>query len=214
MAYSMSSTTNEETPPSVPSSRRRSLFFSRQFNASLLTIGSINTILPQYSATDADEQPHTSPELDDGSDGTFQAQNRHYASPPPFDPSSSAPGRPLSPPGSPLTPSRLSVINPRHSTLLAWTTSSIPSFNDSLQTDSFRYSYPIPSNKHWAILHLSTCKTIAGNPRPSHTQPKLPRYWGCDPVSGVVQLDLDHPLTIQQINVTVRFYLPLSIHLY
>jgi hypothetical protein len=193
----MSTTANEGSPSSGPSTLRSSLF-SRQFsNASLLTIGSINTILPQYSAVGDEARSQNPP----GFDGDAETEDQYYASPPP---SESLGGFACShpPPGSSIMPSRLSVVNPRHSTLLAWATNSNASADGSTRAD-FQYSFPIPSNKHWATLHLSTRNTIAGNPRASHTQPKLPRFWGCDPVTGVVQLDLDNPMTIQQINVTV-----------
>ena len=204
-AMSLSTKASEGDPPSGPSIRRGSSFFGRRFsNASLLTIGSINTILPQYSAVGNDEQPLNPPGPDDAPDGV-RTGDQYYATPPPSEPSSGVPCSPVSPSG---WPSRLSVVNPRHSTLLAWKTSNSTASADNYpaRMDScFQYSIPLtmPSVKQWATLHLSTRTTIAGNPRSSQTQPKLPRFWGCDPVTGVIQLDLDNPLTIQQINMTV-----------
>jgi hypothetical protein len=189
----MPTTASEGGPEGSSSSRRGSRFFSRQFsNASLLTIGSTNTILPQYSAVGNAQNP------DDDADSVPRTGDQYYASPPPSS------GIPCSPSAT-IMPSRLSVVNPRYSTLLAWTTNNYTADAESptRMDASFQYSFPIQSNKPWATLHLSTRTGIAGNPRTCHTQPKVPWFWGCDPVTGVVHLDLDNPLTIQQINVTV-----------
>jgi len=188
---SMPTTASKGGPESSSSSRRGSMFFSRRFsNASLLTIESTETVLPQYSAVGNPQNQS------DGADGVLRTGELYYASLPPSG------GIPCSQLG---TPSLFSVVNPRHSTLLAWTTSnSTAGANGPTRMDScFQYSFPIESNKRWATLHLTTPTAIAGDPRTSYKQPKVPTFWGCDPITGVVHLDLGNPLTIQEINVAV-----------
>src|SRR6266511_1482200 len=168
----------------MSSIRKLSLFDRQQFsNVSSLTVSTVNTALPEYSTIDGSENPEDS-ELRWSSE---TSRDGFYASST-FEPQSSH-GLP-----------RYSYINPRHSILLNWASSSEDSRTESL-SDGFKYSFPIKTNKTWATLHLYTRDAIPGNPAPSPNQPRVPRFWGCEPIAGVLDLDLDNPHSINEIKI-------------
>ena len=164
-----------------------SLFDRRRFsNASTLTVSTVNTALPVYSI-DSSENPEDEVRWssESGRDGSYV-----------FEEQSTLGLHPT------LAPPRYSYLNPRRSILLTWAPSSdVPGIESS---NGFRYSFPIKANKTWATLHLDTRDAIPGNPAPSASQPKVPRFWGCEPIAGVLDLDLDNPHSINEINLMVR----------
>ena len=172
--------------------RKLSLFDRRRFsNASTLSVSTVSTALPQYSTIDSSESPE-----DEGHWFSESGREGSYASST-FGPQSSL-GLPFA-----IAPPRYSYLNPRHSILLTWTPSAEDPGTESL-SNGFRYSFPIKANKTWATLHLDTRDAIPGNPAPSASQPKVPRFWGCEPIAGVLELDLDNPHSINEINIMVR----------
>ena len=163
---------------------RFSLFDRRRFsNASALTVSTVNTALPAYSTTDGSETPEDEVYSEIGIDASPTSERQSSLG--------------LT---SAISPPRYSYLNPRHSILLTWSPSSEDPQTES-QSNGFRYSFPI---KTWATLHLDTCDAIPGNPSPSASQPKVPRFWGCEPIAGVLGLDLDNPVSINEINIVVR----------
>ena len=173
--------------------RKISLFDRRRrfSSASTSTVSTVNTALPQYSAIDSTESPEDETRLSSeiGSAGSDAS--------PTFEPERN-PGLPPT-----IAPPRYSYLNPRHSILLTWVPSTGVPGTDSL-SNGFRYSFPIKANKTWATLHLDTRDAIPGNPSPSASQPKVPRFWGCEPIAGVLDLDLDNPQSINEINIMVH----------
>jgi len=167
-----------------------SLFDRRRFsNASTLTVSTVNTALPVYSI-DSSESPEDEVRWpsESGRDGSYASSTFEEQSTPGLHPT--------------LAPPRYSYLNPRRSILLTWAPSSeVPGIESS---NGFRYSFPIKANKTWATLHLDTRDAIPGNPAPSASQPKVPRFWGCEPIAGVLDLDLDNPHSINEINLMVR----------
>jgi len=167
-----------------------SLFDRRRFsNASTLTVSTVNTALPVYSTIDGSGSPEDEMRLssESGRDGSYASST--------FEPQST--------PGLTIAPPRYSYLNPRHAISLTWTPSSEDPGTESL-SNGFRYSFPIKANKTWATLHLDTRDAIPGNPAPSASQPKMPRFWGCEPIAGVLDLDLDNPHSINEINIMVH----------
>lgn len=191
-----SSTPNASQFNAVMSANRSPLDRRRFSTASILTLASQNTILPQYAATDDTRKVLEDPPVYLPSDADHNAEsNQNFTSIP-------------SPSSRPILPNQHSLINPRYSTLLSWINGpNSAAIADSEVQHKFQYSYPIKNNKPWATLHLYTRDAIPGNPRPSKSQPKVPRFWSCDPIAGMVELDLDSPQTIQQIIIVVCRYL-------
>ena len=136
---------------------------------SALTVSTVNTVLSQYSAIDGsanlEDEMRLSSEI--GSSGSDAS--------PTFEPHSS-----LALPSA-ISPPRYSYLNPRHSILLTWPPSAEDSGTES--PNGFRYSFPVKANKTWATLHLDTRNAIPGNPSPSPSQLKVPRFWGCEPIA-------------------------------
>jgi hypothetical protein len=156
---------------------RSSFFRNRLSNASLLSLSSLRTLLPQYDA------------VQDPSD-TVSDDTHAYPHPSPtFD--------------APVEPPRYSLLNPLSSTRDITATH----LNIDDDTQQFRYSYPIRSRKAWATLRLLTRDAVPGNPKPLQRQPRLPRFWSCDPIKGALELDLDSPQDIQHIDILVCFIL-------
>ena len=92
---------------------------------------------------------------------------------------------------------------------------SVPSFEDTNSTpqiprshsNGYEYTFPIRPTKPWATLQLFTRDVVPGNLYAPKGRPKKPHFWGGDPISGVLQLDLESPQTIQEITVNVcSFY--------
>lgn len=167
---------SSQTPATLATSSRS--FLGRRFSrASVLSFASADTILPQYNAVD---------------DSSLDDQSVRSS---PIDSLTEA-------------PPRYSHINPRNSVLL---TNHIPVESRSVPRRSpdleilhgFKYSYPIKSDKPWAILHLYTRDAEPGNSKPLRSRPKVPRLWGCDPVVGTLELELGVPQTIQHIKILV-----------
>ncbi len=202
--------TSNASSGAVLASTNRSFLGRRRFStASVLTLASLNSVLPQYAATDDTERVWEDPPvylpLDVGNAESSSSRSGLHSTSTSSSPNSS------------ILPKRYSFINPRHSTILSCPNpvveSSAPVTSHSQH--EFQYSYPIKSNKPWATLHLYTRDAIPGNPRPSKSQPKVPCFWSCDPVAGMLQLDFDSPQTIQQIIIMVRpatyfFYLAMD----
>ena len=151
----------------------RNFFRNRFSNASLL---SIRTLPPQYSVVDALKEPVGSPpDTDCGSPTNLVSSwNTGPSS------GSTSDQRPIEPPQYSLRPSLGNVAG------------------------EFRYSYPIKSKKPWAMLHLDIERdSVPGNPHPMQSKPRVPRFWGCDPIRGILELDLDTPHNIHQIDILV-----------
>jgi hypothetical protein len=189
----------------APTNRTSSFWRNRFSNASLLTLSSIRTLPPQYSVVDTLEEPPTSPVsdgiTDNGASGSLQ-----YA---PSSWSGSSSSFPLS--QSAVEPPRYSLLHPRQSLVLTRRVSTDACFEPEgdPQAHEFRYSYPIRQKNPWATLHLHTRDAIPGNPKPLQNQPRVPRLWSCDPITGTLHLDLDSPQNIQQIKVMVWFHIAL-----
>ena len=147
---------------SARSSRSISFFRNRFSNASLLSLSSIRTLLPQYSAVD----------------NSLDALENTSSRPPSWNSSS----------------------DPRFRNTIV---GEPPSYTSTSVEGEFRYSFPIRPTKPWATLHLRTRDAVPGNMTPLLTQPRVPRFWSCDPIMGTLELDLDSPQAIQQINVSV-----------
>ena len=183
----------DEVSSTTRGRRKSSLFdrLGRFSNASALSVSTVNTALHQYSPINDTESPEDEMRLSsDIGSGGFHASST-------FEPQSSL-GLP-----STISPPRYSYVNPRHSILLSWTPSSEDPWTESL-SKGFRYSFPIKANKTWATLHLDTRDAIPGNHTPLARQPKVPRFWGCEPIAGVLDLDLDNPQSIYEINIMVH----------
>jgi len=188
---------------------RRSFFARRLSTASLLTLSSIHTVLPKYSAVDNDGKSIDPPPAFEESDqpsSNLADQDGYTASPTSDDWRSQSTSPIVTTADAPTFPSQDNIVNLHHSILL---TPTIMDANDPLasrsQPDSseFQYSYPIRSSNSWATLQLYTRDSVPGNPKPSRLQPKVPQLWSCDPLKGVIQLDLESPQIIQHISVVV-----------
>jgi len=165
---------------------------------SIASLSSIRTLPPQYSVTNILGEPA----------GTPSAVNTDSHAPPRHTPLSS---NTLTSGSASLQnatePPRYSLLNPPPSLdlILTWSTSTATPLEPEVQGDTpeFRYSFPIRQKKPWATLHLYTRDAVPGNPRPLQSQPMVPRLWGCDPITGTLELDLDGPQSIQQIDISV-----------
>jgi len=181
--------------PVTSSPRPRSSFFRNRFsNASLLSLSSVMSLLPQYSVDDtlALEESSTSSPTE-----TTTTGNRESLSSAPSSWTASA-----------IEPPCYSLLNPHHLSMLpsrrASTTTGFGVEGES-HAHEFRYSYPIRPKNPWATLYLHTRDAIPGTHSKSlQNKPRVPRIWSCDPITGVVQLDLDTPQNIQLISITVR----------
>ena len=155
-------------PPGIPSPSTagpsRSLRTNRFSNASLLSLSSIRTLLPQYSAVNNSDGPY--------SDANPRCGTQTSGSDPHF----------------------------QHDTLEPPSYTSVTPIEGEV-----RYSFPIRTKKPWATLHLRTRDAVPGNIKPLLTQPRVPRFWSCDPITGTLELELDSPQTIRQINICVCF---------
>lgn len=182
----------EEAPPSVirvPSTSgdhdygRRSLgrlHWYRRFSATSTT-ASVRTLLPKYSPITDDDESDPDVLVHSFSQGGLGSDRLHMHVSPTLSTSEQF-------------PPRYSAIHPRPPIIDAAVRSS----------DSDRqYSFPISANKPWATLYLSMRDVIPGNPRPVQSRSKVPRMWGCEPISGRLELELDSPLTIRQIIIRV-----------
>jgi len=163
------STTANTRPPS-------SNFRNRFSNASLLSLSSVRSLLPQYSG---------GPTTETTTDSTPSSWNSPSA----------------------IEPPQYSLLNPHHLPMLPSSTATRFEIGGDSHAHEFRYSYPIRPKNPWATLHLHTRNTITGSHLKSlQSQPRLPRFWSCDPITGTVQLDLDTPQNIQLISITVRYH--------
>jgi hypothetical protein len=168
--------------------RSRSSFFRHSFNASLLSLSSVRTLLPHYSVFDTSDPPTTP-----FSDVTSENHESPSGAPPsPWD----------SPPA--MDPPRYSWERPQSLVLTSTATLGV---EDEPQTHEFRYPYPIQLKNPWATLHLHTRNGAPGYSDSVTSQPRVPRFWSCDPMTGTVQLDLDNSQHIHQISITVRCHL-------
>ena len=181
----MSTTSNEHSASNTNAARSRtsSIFRNRFSNASLLSLSRIRTLLPQYSVVDALEEPPASPlsEVNTVTESLWDSPSA-------------------------IEPPRYSLSQHRQSLMLTRRASTAPGFDVEAepQTHDFQYSYPIRAKNPWATLQLHARVEVPGTHSKSlQNQPRLPRFWSCDPISGTVQLDLDSPQNIQQISITV-----------
>ncbi|CAA7259363.1 unnamed protein product [Cyclocybe aegerita] len=197
MHTSSSSSSPSDAPGSGSVGQR--FYSSRRFStSSLATVDTYHTSLPQYSATVHPDQAWCPPSFPDSR--VLVEDHLDATSPPPFTPTPSA--RPfLAHPTAASTstkPRRHSYINPRYSTIP-------PSLveNPGLRPNGYEFDYifPIRSHKPWATLHLFTRGSIPGNPHPSDRRPKTPSFWGNELLAGMVELDLEVPQSIQEINI-------------
>ena len=156
----------------------RSFFRNRFSNASF---SSINTLLPQYSVIDTLED--TASDVDTVSPRSPASWNSRYS-------------------GSTL---HHNMINPPRYSLANLPHSFTPFARPEVGGDrhEFRYLYPIRPKKPWATLYLFTRNVIPGDPKPSQGQPRVPRFWSCDQIMGALELDLESPQNIHQIDVLV-----------
>jgi len=181
----------------IANTRSPSSFFrsNRFSNASLLSLSSVRSLLPQYSVDDTLGASTSSPNTETTTPG-----NRESLS---FAPSSWNSNM-----TSAIEPPRYSTLNPRHSSMLSsrrGSTSTRFEVDGDPQAHEFRYLYPIRPKNPWATLHLHTRDPTPGTHSKSlRNKPRVPRFWSCDPIMGIVQLDLDTPQNIQLISITVR----------
>ena len=194
----------QEVPPMLSkgrnsSSNTGSIF--RHLRASAFSLGTINTVLPDYNVIDPNlnnslQDPPvyntSSSQLSPDIDSTTNEQST---------PSRSSTSKPRSP--SQYSPTNLTLVEWRPNSP-ATPFSALPG-NIVAQSEpyEFHYWYPIKSNSAWATLHLYTRDAVPGNPKPSKVQPKVPQVWSCDPVAGMVELDCTSLQTIHQIKVSV-----------
>ena len=153
-----------------------------------MSIATIDTALPQYSpVSDGEDMLQDPPAFDSDLPPPDMAETGSVSSPPYEENLDSFSSTPL-------------VLNPRprHSTILTWTPESASAYNH-----EFEYRYPIRPHKPWATLSLRTRDSVPGNPRPTQNQPKIPHIWGCDPIVGVIELDLESPQNFQEIKLVV-----------
>ena len=172
-------------------SRTSSSFLNRFSNASFLSLASVRTLLPQYTVVDTLEDPPASPL---SSEITIEDRE--------------SPSSWNNPESALIRPPRYTALQPLVLTQTASTTTPFEVEGDP-QTHGFRYSYPIRPKNPWATLHLQTRVAAAGDSSSlqNQNQPRVPRIWSCDPITGTVQLDLDSPQNIQQISITVSLVL-------
>jgi len=156
------------------------------------SLSSIRTVLPQYSVVDALQRALRPTQI--------------LATPPDAPPSwnSTTSGSTLLP--NMTEPPRYSLINPPGELVMNWMASTATLPEVVANTHEFQYSYPVRLKKAWATLHLHTRDAVLPrNPKPLQSQPRVPRFWSCDPIAGILELDLDGPQKIQQINVSVCY---------
>ncbi|PPR01631.1 hypothetical protein CVT24_001634 [Panaeolus cyanescens] len=177
---------------------RTSLFF-QQLNHSFTSINATNTALPQYSVFDPSsyrsilfpsisQRPTNLPLRD----GLMESLSPDLPMSPPYEQHSSQKRNEItlrySRTGEPVSP--ISGMNMHPLGLL------------SLRTDIESYSFPIQGSKPWATLVLST-------PKDQHAynnalRPPFPRIFGGDILQGVILLDLDKPMAIHEIKLTLK----------
>jgi hypothetical protein len=183
----MSSTANENMNTN-PTGSPPLLSVNRFSNASILSLSSIRTVLPQYSAVNGSEESssRTRPEFT-----SHSRESLSYAPPSWNTPSATE-------------PPHYSLLH--HQSLMLTRASTATRFeaDGDPQAHQYRYSYPIRGKNPWATLHLHTRDATPGNSDSLRIQPRVPRIWSCDPIKGTLELDLDNPQNIEQISITVR----------
>jgi len=177
----------DEAPPyatGAPSPSGRSRFRVPFSAASSSTTDTVNTLLPHYSPIAEDDWDSDLPSQNVLEVGSDNKESRLVS--PPF-------------------PPRYSAIHP---ITLAPPPVESSSFHDDAEAvmRSNRFQYTYRSTKPWARLLLYSPEAVPGDPRPLQGQPKVPQIWGRELFTGRIELDLDSPLAIQQINIIVRFY--------
>jgi len=175
-------TANTRSPPS---------FFRNHFNnVSLLSLSSIRSLLPRYSVIDT-----ASPTSESAAQATGDRESLLPA------PSSWNSNTQFA-----IDPPRYSLPRPSHSSMLSsrrGSTATRFEVDGESPAHEFRYSYPIRPKNPWATLHLHTRDPTPGvHSKSLQNQPRVPRFWSCDPITGTV-LDLDTPQNIQLISITV-----------
>jgi hypothetical protein len=197
------STTDEDSTFPQATNRSSSFWRNRFSNASL---SSVRTLPPQYSVVDTLEEPPTLSPISDGITDNGGSGSLLYS---PSSWSNSTSSFPLS--QSAIEPPRYSLLHPRQSLVLTRRFSTDARFESEgdPQAHEFRYSYPIRQKNPWATLHLHTRDGIPGNSTPLQNQPRVPRLWSCDPITGTLHLDLDSPQNIQEVKVMVWFHIAL-----
>lgn len=109
---------------------------------------------------------------------------------------------------SPTDAPQYTNVNPRFSTILnhaSRNTSELPSERTISLTRSpdYEYSYSNQANKPWATLKLYTHDLTLERNNRGYNQPRMPYVGSSEPLSGLIQLDINNPINIHQINLQV-----------
>ncbi|KDR78627.1 hypothetical protein GALMADRAFT_244088 [Galerina marginata CBS 339.88] len=179
----------------VPTSLGRaasSLLVNRRSSTSsvgtLDSFTSVRTALPEYSITE------DSSSLFDSS--SFPGSALHSTA----SEVTLAGSRPL-----PAIPNAISVP-PRYSVLSQRSLSqeSPNGIQENTGRSHIEHSFPIRNNKPWATLLTFTPKSVPGLVQEPRAKSKVPRFLGSEPITGMIELDLERSQTIQQISITLR----------
>jgi len=175
----------------VPISPSRRGFFSRTLSSasfsSLASVSTVGTVLPTYSIEDPSEVGSIATSSTDRLDTTVYSPSSSST-----EVDSNVSVNTLRSRPSPITLPRYSHIPPQYSP------SSELQPSNGISVQHIEHSFPIRGNKPWATLY--TFSRNLGEPQPKG---KVPRFWGGEPVTGTVDLNLTTSTTIQQITITV-----------
>ncbi|KDR67027.1 hypothetical protein GALMADRAFT_147458 [Galerina marginata CBS 339.88] len=180
----------------ISQARRRFNIFNRRLSyASSVSLATIDTVLPEYQSRPSTEMP---PEFDETSqieafetllEDRIEGENgsgfTHVASLPPSPTLSSSSMRLLSLPTHPVL------------------SNSAVGLNRSGSLPHFEYSFPIKSwGRRWATLHTFSLVSIPGMANPPRIKPATPLFYGGEPISGLLELDLKSLQKFQEISIS------------